>query len=153
MTHRFTGRDRLKWTCRAAVVVWLAWLASYALTAYQLFARVTHPHFLPLISLMLLGCTAGIVAMASGLWRIIRGPSRLTAMGWLVLRHHPHPALDGPWLVCLVHPNDRESALGLPAETRRCGRRGGRRRPDSAARSEPPGRRAYRHDLRRLCRS
>jgi hypothetical protein len=58
-------------------------LASYALTAYQLFTRVTHPHFLPLISLMLLGCTAGIFAVASGLWRVIRGPSRLTAIGWL----------------------------------------------------------------------
>jgi hypothetical protein len=76
------GTDRLKWIRRAAIAAWTAWLASYALMASQLFARVIHPHFLPLVSLMLLGCAAGIAAAGLGLWRTIRGPSRRGAVGW-----------------------------------------------------------------------
>ena len=71
------------------MVAWLAVLASYAVTAYQFFARVIHPHFLPLVSLLLLGCTAAIVAVGLGLWRILRGPGRLAAMGWLLFAAIP----------------------------------------------------------------
>ena len=82
MTRPPHGTDRLKWIRRAAIAAWTAWLASYALMAYQLFARVIHPHFLPLVSLMLIGCAAGIAAAGLGVWRMIRGPSRRGALGW-----------------------------------------------------------------------
>lgn len=74
--------DRLRWVRRAAIVVWAAWLASYALTVYQLFGRLMHPHFFPFVSLILFGFAAGIAAMGLGLWRIIRGPGRRAAIGW-----------------------------------------------------------------------
>ena len=82
MTGPLHGTRRLPWNRRAAIAAWMAWLASYALVTYEFFARVIHPHFLPLVLLMLVGCIAAIAAAGLGLWRIIRGPGRLAAVGW-----------------------------------------------------------------------
>jgi len=82
MTGPPHGTRRLPWNRRAAIAAWMAWLASYALVGYQFFAPVIHPHFLPLVSLLLLGFAATIVALGLGLWRMIRGPRRIAAMGW-----------------------------------------------------------------------
>jgi hypothetical protein len=89
MTGPPHGTRRLPWTRRAAIAAWVAWLASYALVTYQFFARVIHPHFLPLVALTLVGCVAAIAAAGLGLWRILRGPRRLAAMGWLLFAAMP----------------------------------------------------------------
>ncbi|NQT14612.1 MAG: hypothetical protein HQ582_17780 [Planctomycetes bacterium] len=66
----------------AALLVWLAWLVGSAVVWWQYRARVMHPHFFPLVPLMLVQVVAGGTAVCLGLWRLVRGPRRLAAASW-----------------------------------------------------------------------
>ncbi|NQT14611.1 MAG: hypothetical protein HQ582_17775 [Planctomycetes bacterium] len=68
----------------AALLVWLAWLVGSGLLWWQYRARVMHPHFFPLVPLVLLQLLATAGAVSWGLWRIVRGPRRWAAFCWVL---------------------------------------------------------------------
>ncbi len=72
-----------------ASVVWLAWLLGLLAMWLYYQRRVFHPHYLPLLSLLLVQFAGGLVLFVSGLWRVMRGPRRARALGWLLLGTAP----------------------------------------------------------------
>lgn len=72
-----------------ASVVWLAWLLGVLVMWFDYRWRVMHPHFFPLLSLLSLQAAAGLTLLVAGLWRVVRGPQRIGALGWLLLGTAP----------------------------------------------------------------
>jgi hypothetical protein len=79
-------RDRLpratKLIHRCAVFAWSSWLVSIGLLWGQHQLRVLHPWssmFLLLLSFTVLTALCGL---AGSFWRVVRGPSRLSALAW-----------------------------------------------------------------------
>lgn len=67
----------------AVLLLWLAWLVGSAVVWWQYRARVMHPHYFPLVPLILVQLLATAGAVSLGLWRIVRGPRRWTAFCWV----------------------------------------------------------------------
>lgn len=79
---RASRLKRLDPLAGATLLVWLAWLVGSAVVFWQFRARVMHPHFFPLVPLMLVQVVAAATAVCLGLWRLVRGPRRLAAASW-----------------------------------------------------------------------
>jgi len=70
----------MRWVRRSMFAAWFCGLASVGLAWAQSRWYVFHPHFLPLTLLLLGLASATLVALACGVWRILRGPSRIQAL-------------------------------------------------------------------------
>jgi len=70
---------------RAALVVWVAWLAGTGLLWWGTLACVMHPQCFALVSLLLVQIVGATVAACLGLWRTVRGPRRLAALDWALV--------------------------------------------------------------------
>ena len=74
------------WLTRwSSLVALISGAAMLGLAWGQHRARTLHPHYLPVIVLLTAMAGGGAVALASGCWRIARGPSRRSALGWTIL--------------------------------------------------------------------
>jgi hypothetical protein len=76
----------LKW---AVAIGWIAWLISAVFVWIVYRWRVMHPHFLPLVSLLVVQIIAAAAALVFGVWRVLRGPRRWSAFGYLLLGTGP----------------------------------------------------------------
>jgi hypothetical protein len=76
---------RPQWAIRALLVAWGSALASVALTWVQAYWYAFHPHYLPLLLLFTVLASATEVAVALGLWRMVRGPARLRSLALTVV--------------------------------------------------------------------
>lgn len=72
-----------------AAIVWIAWLAGLGLMWSYYRLHVMHPHFVWLVGLLAIQCAAAIVLVVWSLARIVRGPGRRGAAGWLLLGTAP----------------------------------------------------------------
>jgi hypothetical protein len=81
-----------------AIATWLAWLGLVGLMVGFLAFRVMHPHFLPATSLLLVEVIAASALAIGGLWRLIRGPGRQTALRYLLLGLAPPAFLASHFL-------------------------------------------------------
>jgi hypothetical protein len=70
---------------RLVLFAWLVWLGVLGLTFGMLVLRVWAPHFLPVTLLLAVFLGAGVMLIAGAAWRIIRGPARRRALGYLLL--------------------------------------------------------------------
>ena len=64
---------------------WLAGVGLYVGMAGMWHFRIAHPHFLPLVSLVVLLAASSLVAVLAGLWRLVRGPRRWYGLRLLAL--------------------------------------------------------------------
>ena len=78
-------RRLLKGPAGAALLVWAAWFLGAGLMWWQARAGALHPHFLPLLSLVLVQLLAAAAAVGLGLRRVVRGPRRLAAFCWVLV--------------------------------------------------------------------
>jgi hypothetical protein len=74
---------------RAATVAWIAWLIGLAWMIVTFRAQVLQPNFWPLVLLLAVQVLAAAVASCRGLWRLVQGPRRAAAMGWMLLGMGP----------------------------------------------------------------
>lgn len=70
-------------------VLWGAWLGMLLYLYVQHRLAVMHPHFLPLITLLLVQALAAIGLLVGGVWRLARGPKRVQALAWLCVGTFP----------------------------------------------------------------
>jgi hypothetical protein len=69
----------------AALITWLAWLLNLLVMWALHHWRVMHPHFFPVLSLLLIQLAGAITLLVLALRRVVRGPDRVLALGWLLL--------------------------------------------------------------------
>jgi hypothetical protein len=77
---RRIGRLRpLRWS---TAIAWASWTLSLLLLWYHHRARVLHPHFLLLLSLLILTVASAVFGLAYASWSALRGPRRLLVLAW-----------------------------------------------------------------------
>ena len=64
------------WLARLAVLVWISWLGLVGFLLGLLRLDVWHPHFLPILAMLLLLAASVLSLFAAGCWRLVRGPRR-----------------------------------------------------------------------------
>jgi hypothetical protein len=74
--------NRLKRLRRIAAVAWLAWLGCVVVIWWIARWNVMHPHFLPLVGLLVVHATAAFYGVGIGLWGVLRGPGRIRTASW-----------------------------------------------------------------------
>src|SRR5579871_2322117 len=78
-TRRAAWRWRDPWTCGAAIV-WIAWTLLTILLYGEFYMRVLHPLFLPFAFLLIVLVISFLSTLGLGLWQLLRGPKRLSAL-------------------------------------------------------------------------
>src|SRR5687768_17285723 len=73
-------RDTLRLTRRCASIALLGGFLTLAVVWCQWYGRVLHPHPLFLGVPFLVMVVAAMTCLATGLWRVVRGPRRLPAL-------------------------------------------------------------------------
>src|SRR5271166_4382438 len=86
---------RDSWLARLAVAVWLSWLALVSLLVAMLWLGVWHPHFLPVTAVLVVLLASGLSLLVGGIWRLIRGPRRKSALVCLLVGLPPLGFLAG----------------------------------------------------------
>lgn len=74
---------------RFVVAAWIAWIAGMALIWGVTRMEAPNPYLLPLASLLAIELLGGLAVLVGGLWRMVRGPGRMRALGWLLLGTAP----------------------------------------------------------------
>jgi hypothetical protein len=90
--------DVLKPLRRRAVIAWVGAALSVGLLWGQHQLRVLHPLAVLFIFLLVVTSAAAAGGLVRGLWRVLRGPRRVTALGWAGLSLLPGllwPGLGG----------------------------------------------------------
>ncbi len=70
---------------RAAIVVWVLWAVGLAWMLFFFLTQTLQPNFWPLVIGIVAQLLASVVAAAAGMWRTLRGPRRMAALGWCLL--------------------------------------------------------------------
>ncbi len=70
---------------RAAFVAWVLWAVGLAWMLFFYLAQALQPNFWPLVIGIVAQLLASVVAAAAGMWRTLRGPRRMAALGWCLL--------------------------------------------------------------------
>jgi hypothetical protein len=68
-----------------AASIWLLWLANLAAMAWYYEFRASHPSYIPVLGSLTLLAIAGLLLLIGSLVRLIRGPHRSRALGWLLI--------------------------------------------------------------------
>lgn len=71
------------------LLVWVAWLLSIALMAHHYVRRAAHPSSLTLLGALLILAIAFLSLAAAVSLRMVRGPDRTAAAGWLMIAATP----------------------------------------------------------------
>ncbi len=69
----------------AAAGTWLLWAISVADMAWYYTIRAEHPSYVPILALLTSLALAGIVLLGGAAIRLVRGPVRRRAIGWLMV--------------------------------------------------------------------
>jgi hypothetical protein len=80
LTHAST--DVFKPLRRRAVLAWVAALLAVGLLWGEHQLRVLHPLAILFVLMLAVSCIAAVAGLARGLWRAVRGPRRVAALGW-----------------------------------------------------------------------
>lgn len=99
---------------RLAAIVWAAWLGLMGLMFGMWRLRVPHPHFLPIMALLVTLAAASLALILAGAWRVVRGPGRGRALFWLLLGWAPLWVLGGHMMYGLQMGYGRHFQLALP---------------------------------------
>lgn len=90
-------------------VTWAAWLLCLALLWGEHLASVLHPPSLLFIFLLVVNFGAALAALGIGLWRVLRGPTRIGAAAWVLVSLLP--VLSWGELACYAYRNGQECEL------------------------------------------
>ncbi len=88
MTH-LVGIPQTKSLWIVALISWLAWLLNVLVMWALHHWRVMHPHFFPVLSLLLIQVLSALTLVVLALRRVVRGQDRVLALGWLLLGTTP----------------------------------------------------------------
>ena len=103
---RLTRWSSLVALISGALIFGLAWAQHHW--------QALHPHFLPLIILLSIMVVSELIALVSGLWRMVRGPLRLPALGWTALALLPLAFWSYVGLSAMARWRDRWVPNDLP---------------------------------------
>jgi hypothetical protein len=102
------------WLMRLAAAVWLAWIGLIGLMFGMLRLGAWHPHFLPVTAVLVVLLAAGLSLLILGIWRLLRGPRRLHALGCLLLGLPPLGFLAGHLMYGFGTAYGRQLTISLP---------------------------------------
>jgi hypothetical protein len=99
---------------RLTIIIWLAWFGTLVLMTGLLVGYVPHPHFLPMTALLTTLIVAGLALIGTSGWRLIRGPTRMVALTYLLLGVAPLGFLAGHILYGIKIGQGRQLVRSLP---------------------------------------